>query len=836
MAITVGDGVFKFRGDTSDFDSSMKKSAESFEDYSKRMEKGFDALRKAGTAVVGAVAAISGVSIKMAIDAVESESLFTTAMGKMADSATRWSKSLSEALGLNEYELRKQIGTIYTMTQSMGFSEEAAFDLSKGMVELAYDMASFYNLSPEEAFDKLRSGLVGQARPLMDLGILTQEATVEAYALKEGMIQEGQAMTDVQKVQARWLAITKQTTAAQGDMAKTLDSPANQIRILKTQFEETATKLGMALLPAFQKLVGLAKTVADAISGLVDKNANLVAVLLGLVGGGGALLLFLGLTPKIASAIKSVKLGYDILVTAIRAATAAQWLHNAAQLANPIGLAAVAIGGAVFAIHKLAEATGNARQEWIDFTSDVRNNAQDLAADVDSAFDQWKLSQAEAYTAMEEENKSLYETEKLNHEQSIAANNAYWGQLKDMAENAGKSQMQIAKDLYEERKEAAITSYNDQVSELQATFDKEITELERVAQADMDAIQSRLDFYRDKAYERMRIIDEVTLKELAAVDPQIAAIVEVTNAELQAIDERAEARRRAEEEARLASLKEQLAQEGLTEAEKERILRQIEAIEDGWEEQRLINERNRAIEQANMETYLGEQLAEIQTKLAEETEAKKTALDQQLLDLEENHEQYLETLNSTYLKALEYMENQRLEEERILTQNLADYKDTLDARLPALQEEIDEETAAWQAMIDDLKAMMDDTVIYSEQKMIEFAILRNDILAGLGAAEEALMDIPEQPPPLPFENMEPRSPLFGGALIGGLGSLVGTYQTPTLEGAVGGGYSSYGFPEPTGEPTAFNTANIRIQLDSQTIAEAVGVQITKDILMTEGMG
>jgi len=360
MAISIGDALLKLGVDTSSFESDLKKSQsrvdQSFEKWGKRMAL-------AGTVVVGSVAAIGGASIKMAMEAVESENLFEVSMGNMAQAARDWSLETSKALGLNEFELRKNIGTIYNMVSSMGLGEQAAYDMSTGITQLANDMASFYNLPTEEAFTKLRAGITGETEPLKRLGILVDEATVKTFAYETGIAKLGEELTNEQKVEARWQAILAQTANATGDLARTLDSPTNQIRLLKTQIVETSTKLGMALLPSFQKLLNFIKPIVDGISSWVGENANLAAVLLGLVGSGGALLIFVGLLPKMISMFGSVKEGAVVFKTALvglKAATIGLNTSLIALTASTLGLAA-GIGMIIFGITQLIK-NSQARQ------------------------------------------------------------------------------------------------------------------------------------------------------------------------------------------------------------------------------------------------------------------------------------------------------------------------------------------------------------------------------------------------------------------------------------------------------------------------------------------
>lgn len=196
--------------------------------------------------VLGAGAALA----KFGMDAIESENLFEASMGAMAADARRWSEGLRQQLGLNAYEVRRTVGTFNVMFQSMGVGEQAAYDMAKGLTQLGHDMASFYNLNPEDAFLKLQAAISGEVEPLKRLGIVVNETTIEHWALTNGLITAGQQMSEAQKVLARYAVIMEQTSKAQGDLARTMDSPANQLRRLQAEVTQLATDWGMALMPA----------------------------------------------------------------------------------------------------------------------------------------------------------------------------------------------------------------------------------------------------------------------------------------------------------------------------------------------------------------------------------------------------------------------------------------------------------------------------------------------------------------------------------------------------------------------------------------------------------
>lgn len=263
MAITLEELQIKFSAETGALKSQLSGVQNQLGGLEKSADKSKSALAgmmKGGLAVAGALAARKLVqfgkdSLDMANDVVESEQLFSVSMGKMEASARAWSDSLSASLGLNAYDLRKNVGMLNVMFNSMGLGEQEAYDMSTSMVQLANDMASFYNLDTEEAFTKLRAGITGETEPLKRLGILVDEQTVAQYALKSGISKTGKELTQQQKLQARYGAIMEQTAKAQGDLARTMDSPTNQLRRLNAEFDLAKIALGQALQPALLAVI-----------------------------------------------------------------------------------------------------------------------------------------------------------------------------------------------------------------------------------------------------------------------------------------------------------------------------------------------------------------------------------------------------------------------------------------------------------------------------------------------------------------------------------------------------------------------------------------------------
>lgn len=328
--MTLAQLIVKVGADVSEFVKNFEGTVKTANKTARELT---DVGRTLSTRLTLPLLAVGGASVKMAMDAVESENLFSVSMGDMADSARSWSEDLRKTLGLNSYELRKNVGMFNAMFSSMGMGKQAAFDMSTGLTKLAYDMASFYNLKPEEAIQKLQAGISGETEPLKRLGIVINETTVQQYALQQGWIKQGQTLTEQQKIQARFNLIMEQTKQAQGDLARTIDSPTNQLRVLGEQVKNTAIDLGMALIPAFSAAMIAVKGLVERVQSSVQWFANLTAgqqqtiiVVLALVAALGPAIAVVGNVIQVISALGKAML----------------WLN-----ANPIALVILGIAGLV---------------------------------------------------------------------------------------------------------------------------------------------------------------------------------------------------------------------------------------------------------------------------------------------------------------------------------------------------------------------------------------------------------------------------------------------------------------------------------------------------------
>lgn len=274
LHVKLGADIADLKNKLNQAKSEMRATSNEVDKQSSVMSASF---AKIGAAAAAAFAGFSAIQLgkqitQLAIDAVESQNLFTVSMGKMADASEQWAKQVSGDLGLYETEVKRFLGTFNVMLTSMEVAPEKAYDMSRSLTQLAYDMSSFYNIGMEEAFQKLQSGISGEIEPLKRLGIIVNETITKQTALKYGIAQVGEEMTEAQKVQARYLAIMERTSAAQGDLARTADSPANKLRILESQAKQLGESLGQLLVPALSETVGwltqLTSGLNDAVSGL----------------------------------------------------------------------------------------------------------------------------------------------------------------------------------------------------------------------------------------------------------------------------------------------------------------------------------------------------------------------------------------------------------------------------------------------------------------------------------------------------------------------------------------------------------------------------------------
>lgn len=188
--------------------------------------------------------------ISLASDLEEVQNVVDVTFGESAAKIESFSKTATSQFGLSELQVKQYSGTLGAMLKSMGQTEEEAAQMSLDMVGLTGDIASFYNLDHDTAFQKIRSGLSGETEPLKQLGINMSAANLEAFALAQGIKETYENMSEAEKVQLRFNYIMNATSDAQGDFERTSDGFSNQLRLLSNNIDTLSANIGKALLPA----------------------------------------------------------------------------------------------------------------------------------------------------------------------------------------------------------------------------------------------------------------------------------------------------------------------------------------------------------------------------------------------------------------------------------------------------------------------------------------------------------------------------------------------------------------------------------------------------------
>ena len=252
----------------------------------------------------------------------EDLNLFTVALGQYAAEAQNYAEKVSDVLGIDPAQWLRNQGVFNTLLTGFGDTADRAQLMSQNLTQLGYDVSSFFNISIEDAMQKLQSGISGELEPLRRLGYDLSQARLEQTALNLGITESVSAMTQAEKAELRYYAIMTQVTTAQGDMARTLEAPANQLRILQAQVTQAARAIGNIFIPALNAILPYAIAVVQVIREIADALANLAGFKLTDVDysgvssaavGAGELADNLGDAASAAKKLKQYTLGFDEL-------------------------------------------------------------------------------------------------------------------------------------------------------------------------------------------------------------------------------------------------------------------------------------------------------------------------------------------------------------------------------------------------------------------------------------------------------------------------------------------------------------------------------------------
>ena len=225
--------------------------------------------------------------IELGSNLAEVQNVVDVTFGGASRTIDKFAKDAADSFGLSELAAKRYSSTIGAMFKSMGIAGDQVTEMSVKIAELAGDMASFYNLDADEAFDKIRSGIAGITMPLQQLGISLNEANLEAYALANGFGTAYNKMSQAEKAIVRYQYLLSVTADAQGDFARTSNSWANQVRVLQLRLEALRATIGQGLINALLPVIQVINVILAKLQRLAEAFRNFTKYIFGNAGGSG---------------------------------------------------------------------------------------------------------------------------------------------------------------------------------------------------------------------------------------------------------------------------------------------------------------------------------------------------------------------------------------------------------------------------------------------------------------------------------------------------------------------------------------------------------------------
>lgn len=249
--------------------------------------------KKAGAALAAAFAVKKIVDfgaqcIELGSDLAEVQNVVDVTFPRMSKQVDDFAKNAITSFGLSETMAKKFTGTFGAMAKAFGFGEQAAYEMSTTLAGLAGDVASFYNISQDEAYTKLKSVFTGETETLKDLGIVMTQSALDSYALANGYGKVTSKMSEAEKVALRYKFVQDQLSLASGDFIRTADGWANQVRVLKLQFDSLKATIGQGLINVLTPVIQVINRIISKLMSLANAFKAFTEMVTGKKGSGGA--------------------------------------------------------------------------------------------------------------------------------------------------------------------------------------------------------------------------------------------------------------------------------------------------------------------------------------------------------------------------------------------------------------------------------------------------------------------------------------------------------------------------------------------------------------------
>jgi phage-related protein len=270
-----GSVIIDTRMDTSGVQNGVSAIRQSFNGLGSVVKK--IGILIGGAFAIGKLAQFGKECVELGSNLTEVQNVVDVTFTAMSDKVNEFAKNAMTSAGLSETMAKRYVGTFGAMSKSFGFSEAQAYDMSTALTQLTGDVASFYNISQDEAYTKLKSVFTGETETLKDLGVVLTQNALDQYALANGYGKTTSAMTEQEKVALRLAFVQKQLSAASGDFIRTSDSWANQVRVMQLQLQSLKATVGQGLINLFTPvlrviniLLGKLATLANAFKSFTE--------------------------------------------------------------------------------------------------------------------------------------------------------------------------------------------------------------------------------------------------------------------------------------------------------------------------------------------------------------------------------------------------------------------------------------------------------------------------------------------------------------------------------------------------------------------------------------
>lgn len=270
-----GSVIIDTRMDTTGVQNGVSAIKQSFNGLGSAVKK--IGLLIGGAFAVGKLVQFGKECVELGSDLTEVQNVVDVTFTTMSDKVNEFAKNAMTSAGLSETMAKRYVGTFGAMSKSFGFSESQAYDMSTALTQLTGDVASFYNISQDLAYIKLKSVFTGETETLKDLGVVMTQSALDQYALANGYGKTTSAMTEQEKVALRFAFVQEQLSAASGDFIRTSDSWANQVRVMQLQLQSLKATVGQGLINIFTPvlkviniLLGKLATLANAFKSFTE--------------------------------------------------------------------------------------------------------------------------------------------------------------------------------------------------------------------------------------------------------------------------------------------------------------------------------------------------------------------------------------------------------------------------------------------------------------------------------------------------------------------------------------------------------------------------------------